>query len=653
MEVTIGGNRLGSGNKMQTELHHYSRSTHNLSKKFASSMAVGTLVPCYVNIGLPGDTWEINIESLVRTLPTNGPLFGSFKMQIDMFMVPMRLYQGILHNNAVNIGMQMNSVFFPTFSLSSSNGSSIERDAQVNYSALVRYLGISGGWIEINGTSGDVITREFNAVPLLAYYDIYKNYYSNKQEKKGYIVSADTSYNQITNAYINSFLGTGKIVWEKGGGHTFTMDEIRFGVYFKGSKFPTALQITIGDKTYSADELVEAGLATMKPDFRQNGFYLYPSNEWVAKQVKWDNNPKSTSDKIKLVEFDLENIDKMRQYCLSHNTLGDRVRVEEFAANYGLLEPYNSISVTVDGNKRTMNGLAIKTYQSDIFNNWLNTEWITGENSIQALTSIDTSSGNFNIDTLNLAQKLYNLFNRIAVSGGTYNDWRDAVYADGKRLVESPIYCGGLSTEIGFEEVVGTAQTDSNGAINHLGTLAGKGTQIGKKGGYVKIKCDEPCIIMGIASITPRLMYSNGNKWFNTELITMDDLHKPALDGIGFQDLITEQMDWREAQWDLTARDLVRYSAGKLPAWINYMTDYDECYGDFADPNKCGFMVLGRNYEISQTTKRINDLTTYIDPEKFNYAFADASLAAQNFWVQIGMDIKARRLISAKVIPSI
>ncbi len=653
MEVTIGGNRLGSGNKMQTELHHYSRSTHNLSKKFASSMAVGTLVPCYVNVGLPGDTWEINIESLVRTLPTNGPLFGSFKMQIDMFMVPMRLYQGILHNNAVNIGMSMNSVFFPTFSLCSSNGSSIERDAQVNYSALVRYLGISGGWIEINGTSGDVITREFNAVPLLAYYDIYKNYYSNKQEKKGYIVSADTSYNQITNAYINSFLGTGKIVWEKGGGHTFTMDEIRFGVYFKGSKFPTALQITIGTKTYTADELIQLGLATFKPDFRQNGFYLYPSNEWVAKEVKWDNNPKSTSDKIKLVEFDLENIDKMRQYCLSHNTLGDRVRVEEFAANYGSLEPYNSISVTVDANKRTMNGLAIKTYQSDIFNNWLNTEWITGENSIQALTSIDTSGGNFNIDTLNLAQKLYNLFNRIAVSGGTYNDWRDAVYADGKRLIESPIYCGGLSTEIGFEEVVGTAQTDSNGAINHLGTLAGKGTQIGKKGGYVKIKCDEPCIIMGIASITPRLMYSNGNKWFNTELITMDDLHKPALDGIGFQDLITEQMDWREAQWDLTARDLVRYSAGKLPAWINYMTDYDECYGDFADPNKCGFMVLGRNYEISQTTKRISDLTTYIDPEKFNYAFADASLAAQNFWVQIGMDIKARRLISAKVIPSI
>ena len=63
-------------------------------------------------------------------------------------------------------------------------------------------------------------------------------------------------------------------------------------------------------------------------------------------------------------------------------------------------------------------------------------------------------------------------------------------------------------------------------------------------------------------------------------------------------------------------------------------------------------MVLGRNYEVDGNS-RIKDLTTYIDPQKYNYAFADASLAAQNFWVQVGFDIKKRGLISAKIIPSI
>ncbi len=651
MEVTIGGNRLGSGNKMQTELNHYQRSTHNLSKKFASSMCAGTLVPCYVNIGLPGDEWNIDINTLVRTLPTNGPLFGSFKMQVDCFMIPMRLYQGILHNNAVNIGMKMNQVYFPTFKVYSSKGASTRpsADSVVSYTALIRYLGISGNKVVDNTFLSDTVVREYNALAVLSYYDIYKNYYANKQEGKGVIIGGNSVTNDITVCYYQPNFGPENLVWNKGDVKTFTITEIRNPFHFIGCLFPQALDIEIAGQGYTANDLVELGWARFEPDVHQQGFYLY----WlvtsvVGKEMKFTNNSKNVRDEITLKTFSLENIDLMRQYCLSKNKLGDKADIEEFNTQNGNLLPY----VALRHNEQTMNGLAIKTYQSDMFNNWLNAEWIDGENSIQALTSIDTSSGEFNIDTLNLAQKLYNLFNRIAVSGGTYNDWRDAVYTDGKRLIESPIYCGGMSAEIGFEEVVGTAQTDSAGSVNHIGQLAGKGTQVNQKGGKLVIKCDEPCIIMAIASITPRLMYSNGNKWFNTELKTVDDLHKPALDGIGFQDLITEQMDWREVHQKNGAKTETRYSAGKLPAWINYMTDVDEAYGDFADPMKCGWMVLGRNYEIN-TEDRIKDLTTYIDPQKFNYAFADASLSAQNFWVQIGFDIKKRGLISAKIIPSI
>ncbi len=653
MEVTIGGNRLGSGNKMQTELNHYQRSTHNLSKKFASSMCAGTLVPCYVNIGLPGDEWEIDINTLVRTLPTNGPLFGSFKMQVDCFMIPMRLYQGILHNNAVNIGMKMNQVYFPTFSLYSSKEQSIRpaADSVVSYTSLIRYLGISGNKVIDNNYLSNNVAREFNALGILAYYDIYKNYYANKQEGKGYIITGNPITNDITVCYYEPEFGPEPLVWNKGDVKTFTISEIRNPFHFIGSLFPNALEIEIAGVGYTAIELIQLGWARFEADVHQQGFKLY----WlvtsvVGQEMKFSNSAKAVQDQIILTPFDLNNIDTMRQYCLGKNKLGDKATFDEFYSQNGALQPYFAIKSAA--NSRTMNGLAIKTYQSDLFNNWINSEWIEGENSIQALTSIDTSSGEFNIDTLNLAQKLYNLFNRIAVSGGTYNDWRDAVYTDGKRLIESPIYCGGMSAEIGFEEVVGTAQTDSAGNVNHIGQLAGKGTQVDKKGGRLQIKCDEPCIIMAIASITPRLMYSNGNKWFNTDLKTVDDLHKPALDGIGFQDLITEQMDWREAQQKNGTKTITRYSAGKLPAWINYMTDVDEAFGDFADPLKCGWMVLGRNYEID-TNSRIKDLTTYIDPQKFNYAFADASLSAQNFWVQIGFDIKKRGLISAKIIPSI
>ena len=91
---------------------------------------------------------------------------------------------------------------------------------------------------------------------------------------------------------------------------------------------------------------------------------------------------------------------------------------------------------------------------------------------------------------------------------------------------------------------------------------------------------------------------------------------------------------------------------GKQPAWLNYMTDFNRVYGNFADPDNEMFMTLNRRYEMDENY-RIADLTTYIDPSKFNYIFAQTELDAQNFWVQIACDITARRKMSAKVIPNL
>ena len=83
------------------------------------------------------------------------------------------------------------------------------------------------------------------------------------------------------------------------------------------------------------------------------------------------------------------------------------------------------------------------------------------------------------------------------------------------------------------------------------------------------------------------------------------------------------------------------------------MTDVDTCHGDFADEKKAMDMTLNRRYEQDDVTGRIKDLTTYIDPTKYNYAFADTSLEAQNFWVRIANKVVVRRKISAKIIPNL
>ena len=194
--------------------------------------------------------------------------------------------------------------------------------------------------------------------------------------------------------------------------------------------------------------------------------------------------------------------------------------------------------------------------------------------------------------------------------------------------------------------------------------MAGKGVMTDKhKGGSMVIRCDEQCYIMGIVSITPRIDYSQGNDW-DMNNFTMADWHIPGMDRIGFQDLITDTMAWFDTAirppYDFATAPRFK-SAGKMTAWINYQTAVNKVFGDFAIENAEMFMVLLRRYEAEATAintplgsvrYRIGDLTTYIDPSKFNFIFADTKLNAMNFRVQILSKVFARRKMSAKTMPA-
>lgn len=273
---------------------------------------------------------------------------------------------------------------------------------------------------------------------------------------------------------------------------------------------------------------------------------------------------------------------------------------------------------------------------------FLTKNWVDGDNGINAVTDVDVSDGKLNLDALNLAQKVYNMLNRIAISGGSYKDWIETVYTtDYYFRAETPIYEGGMSTTIDFEAVVSNSASTASGIEEPLGSLAGRGFNQGKKGGKIVIKCNEPCYIIGIASITPNVDYSQGNDWDMIQLDTMDDLHKPQLDGIGYQDLLSNQMHGRAK---------LNEAIGKQPAWLNYMTDVNRTYADFAAGETESYMVLNRVYDVNENGEIINP-STYISPKDYTYIFATNTDTNRDFWVQIGKRIIARRVMSAAQIP--
>ena len=141
-----------------------------------------------------------------------------------------------------------------------------------------------------------------------------------------------------------------------------------------------------------------------------------------------------------------------------------------------------------------------------------------------------------------LCQNLMRMALLRTISGSTYRDWLETVYTGGNYMerCETPTFEGGVSQEIVFQEVVSNSASQDE----PLGTLAGRGVTTGRqKGGHIRIKVTEPCYIMCICSITPRIDYSQGNTW-DTYLETMDDWHKPALDGIGYQDSLNGERAW-------------------------------------------------------------------------------------------------------------
>lgn len=640
----IGKNTIGDNNKMKVRLHEYEMSSHDLSTIYRSTVASGVLTPCLKLIAQKGDIFDIQMVNKTLTRPTIGPLFGAYKLQHFIFTVPFRLYNSWLHNNRTGIGLKMSDIKFPQIKLTTAGR------AKFNQSSLMAYMGVRG--YRKTGTNSATLCQ---GIPLLGYLDIFKNYFANTQEENFYMITGNntspdrlkisqgniqlkevnipgsniivgTSANKATVISVRSTTGT--LTVPTSGWATFWNNVLIETSNASGITWQSAAHLSedLSGPSITLSKIANAGLSILR---------LTLSEDTIATLF-----PPS---KQGITQYPLKQLDLIRDTILG--TKGNTVlALNQDSEATGLNVIYGAVSARYSN----LGGLLLKTYDSDIFQNWVKTDWIDGENGISAITAVSVKDGTITIDSLNMQQKVYNMLNRIAVSGGTYRDWLETVYTTGNYMErpESPIFEGGMSQLIEFEEVVSKSATEGQ----PLGDLAGRGISNRPNGsGHLHFKVTEPSYIIGILAITPMIDYSQGNEWDMTNLLTMEDLHKPALDGIGYEDSMNNQRGW----WTKDIGTGVDTAAGKTVAWINYMTNYNKTFGNFASGGSESFMCLNRNYEAAGDDVSIGDLTTYIDPAKHNEIFADTDLGSQNFWVQTAFNIEVRRNISAKQIPNI
>lgn len=512
------------------------RSHHDLGFVNRFSAAPGVLIPVVTKFLTPGQQCRQTLHCLIKTIPPLGPVMGSFKVQFDTFFCPIRFYNRLLHDNRTNFDPQ--NVEFPLIRLGqySTNSTTPPPYRGVSPSSALHFLGIAEYFVATSSTTFQY--RYFNMIPLLALWDIWRSYYCNTQEERGY------------------FVGVSNITGE---------------------------------------------------------------------------------DQVNVVPFDLNRINDMRQNLLSSPIGTPYVHVSTAESDpYNVLAPHYSLG-----------GLPLRTYLPDLFTAFVNSEYY--ENTLTSAI-VDTSTGSFDLDSLRFADKLNRMLQKTLISGGRYSDWQLVQYGTSlKHHIEAPTFVSSHSTELTFEDVVQT--TGHQNDESPLGSLGSRGLNfMGNR--TSRYYATEHGYLMTIMSIIPRVDYYQGVKYYMRHR-TLADVHVPAMDGIGFQDLLGDDFYAATTNVEQTALYPESYIAfAKQPAWVEYMSAVNELHGDFAEQNKLMYLVLARRFYQSGAVTNFN-FTSYINPKDFNYMFADSSLTAQNFWVQLKVGFNTKLPMSKRVMPNL
>ena len=268
---------------------------------------------------------------------------------------------------------------------------------QVNPSCLLAYLGIRG-YANLSGVTSKTATK--NAVPILAYYDIFKNFYANTQEDDFYIIGATAQLKGIrhengTNPLpiplpVNYILHNG----QKYQINDVEENETGDNIIFRWQE-PTGGAITESklNELSNGDEGVTNGVIS---------FTVNLANIGVSGDTIIVYSIQSTNS-TKLQNIPLENLDTIRDKILL--TPGDTVF--NIASKSASVEPFNSFTNRLTANNLYSTvpqfGLCLKTYNSDLYQNWINTEWIDGVDGINEASAVDVSDGTLSMDDLNLS----------------------------------------------------------------------------------------------------------------------------------------------------------------------------------------------------------------------------------------------------------
>lgn len=617
------------------------QSNFNLGRVNRFSADVGWVIPCYVEEILPNSYKRLDVEALIQTNATVAPLMGSFKVKVDCFFVPLRLYYRHLSLNNINPDFTDNFglhyIPIPNFdnsvqvdSLSGQNAvpitdtssyavtyykyndlwyennqtsSAFNQCLQVAPSSLIDYLGILPVGFHNFAFKG---FKKLNGNPFIAYFDIWRNYYANPHD-------INVPMRISNNTYID--------------------DNDQRALSYNDTYIP----LSVFD------------------DFIRNISTRSLSN--------------ATPQQLDVLSIFNDTVTRSSPGGMPSN-LKFMMNIPLFSGQAVTSSYVSGASIPKADTRNGMHfGLLRCTYMDDYFNSRFRNEFVS---YMEDKSKVTVQNNQFTISQLRMQNRIAKYVDKSIFSDTRFGSWIKAHFGvKTNNKLDIPQFLGSISSNIIFNDIYSLAQTGNGGitANQALGSRASLGQgYINNKGSFVEFKATEPGFIMCMFRIIPYVSYFQGIKKMYLKT-NFQDMYKPEYDAVGYDDLQTLEMCalseyfdnfQRERPTSFTPIDINTFnvSLGKHPAYMEYMTSFDEVHGLFAKKFDYGFWTLNRPVNdkfYNQVSEEFSsfemlNVSTYVTPEYYNSIFA-VDKYTDNFQVQIRFYDKTKQPMSKQILP--
>lgn len=192
------------------------RAAHDLSHSRKFTMNMGDLVPILCQDVIPGDSFQLTHEALVRIMPMLAPIYHNVNVYMHYFFVPYRLvwdeWEDFITGGRDGKANPVFPRFYQSIPLIWSGAD------KLGVGSLADYLGFPSKQIPANPISINE-SKAFSQLPFRAYHTIYNEYYRDQNLEDEVSISKDSGlteiYNSNDNAWDNQFKTIRKRAWEK------------------------------------------------------------------------------------------------------------------------------------------------------------------------------------------------------------------------------------------------------------------------------------------------------------------------------------------------------------------------------------------------------------------------------------------------------